>query len=158
MPSGLAGRLPILQQSPYDLHQPAPEAPPHRTTEHWVPSRYNVRATADDGRLVLWNTLSGTITVFKDEDRERVLGLLQKRGFEAPREKAVAYLAERGYLVRKGTNEFRVLQQLFGQQHYRTAALELILMSSEDCNFRCKYCYEDFARGTMTPAVRESVK
>ncbi len=158
MPSGLSERFPILQQSPYDLQPPAPQAPPPNPTQHWVPSRYNVRATADDGRLVIWNTLSGSITVFKPEDRERVIDLLQKRGFEAPREKVVAYLADRGYLVKKGTNEFRVLQTLFGQQHYRTDALELILMSSEDCNFRCKYCYEDFARGTMTPEVRESIK
>ena len=31
-------------------------------------------------------------------------------------------------------------------------------MASEDCNFRCKYCYEEFARGTMLPEVREAIK
>jgi len=126
--------------------------------QHWIPSRYNVRATAEDGRLVLWNTLSGKMTVFRPEDREAVLGLLERKGFEAPKEKVVEYLVERGYLVRKGVDEFRQFQKLFGQQHYRTDALELILMSSEDCNFRCKYCYEDFARGTMIPEVREGIK
>src|SRR3712207_7092344 len=32
------------------------------------------------------------------------------------------------------------------------------LLASEDCNFRCTYCYEDFARGTMQPEVREGIK
>jgi uncharacterized protein len=108
--------------------------------------------------LVLWNTLSGKMTVFKPEDREVVIGLLRKKGFEAPKEKFVEYLVARGYLVRQGVDEYRQFQQLFGRQHYRADALELILMPSEDCNLRCKYCYEDFARGTMIPEVREGIK
>jgi uncharacterized protein len=159
MPLGLTSKFEILQQSPHDLlTPPSPEGPSASSIQHWVPSRYNVRATAEDGRLVLWNTLSGQMTVFKPEGREKILGLLKKKGFEAPKEKLVKYLAERGYLVRKGINEYRLFQQLFGQQHYRTDALELILMPSEDCNFRCTYCYEDFARGTMLPEIREGIK
>lgn len=158
MPTGLTSSFNILQQSPHDLLLPEGEKPQEEPTETWIPSRYNVRATAEDGRLVLWNTLSGKISVFKAEDREVVLDLLRKRGFEATNEKLVKYLVERGYLIRGGVNEFRRFQQLFGQQHYRTDALELILLASEDCNFRCTYCYEDFARGTMLPQVREGIK
>lgn len=159
MPLGLTGKFDILERSPHDLlTAPTLTGPAVNSTQHWVPSRYNVRATAEDGRLVLWNTISGKITVFKPEDREAILSLLEKKGFEAPKEKVVEYLVERGYLVRKGVDEYRQFQQLFGQQHYRTDALELILMPSEDCNFRCEYCYEDFARGTMIPDVREGIK
>ena len=61
-------------------------------------------------------------------------------------------------MVPKGTNEYRQVQLSFGQSHYRHDVLELILLASEDCNFRCNYCYEDFARGTMLPSVREGVK
>lgn len=160
MSLGLADRFNILQQSPHDCSAP-PKAAGFLTStpdQHWVPSRYNVRATAEDGRLVLWNTLSGKMTVFKAEDSGIVLDLLHKAGFEAPQENLVGYLVKRGYLVRKGADEFRQFQTLFGQQHYRPDVLELILMSSEDCNFRCKYCYEDFERGTMIPEVRESIK
>lgn len=159
MKLGLSGKFNILQQSPHDfLPPPAPEGPAPSPAQHWIPSRYNVRATAEDGRLVLWNTLSGKVTVFRSEDREAVLGLLERKGFEAPKEKVVGYLVERGYLVRKGVDEFRQFQQKFGEEHYRTDALELILLASEDCNFRCTYCYEDFARGTMLPEVREGIK
>jgi uncharacterized protein len=37
-------------------------------------------------------------------------------------------------------------------------SLELYINSTEQCNFRCKYCYEDFAKGRMSPPVVESVK
>ena len=35
--------------------------------------------------------------------------------------------------------------------------LELIILPTEKCNFRCTYCYETFAIGRMKPAVQEAV-
>jgi uncharacterized protein len=37
-------------------------------------------------------------------------------------------------------------------------SLNLILMPTEACNFRCVYCYEDFKLGRMRPEVVEGVK
>lgn len=36
--------------------------------------------------------------------------------------------------------------------------LELIILPTEQCNFRCKYCYEDFKIGRMRPEVVTGVK
>ena len=36
--------------------------------------------------------------------------------------------------------------------------LGLILLPTEQCNFRCTYCYEDFALGRMSPGVVRGVK
>ncbi|MFB7127236.1 MULTISPECIES: radical SAM protein [unclassified Kitasatospora] len=36
--------------------------------------------------------------------------------------------------------------------------LQLIVLPTEQCNFRCTYCYEDFTVGRMAPAVVEGVK
>jgi len=159
MSLGLSGKLNVLHHSPHDLATaPALADPAVASRQHWVASRYTVRATAEDGRLILWNSLSGKITAIKAQDREAVLGLLTRSGFEAPKAGVVKYLVDRGYLVRKDADEYRKFQQTFGQQHYRSDVLELILMPSEDCNFRCTYCYEDFKRGTMLPEVREGLK
>ncbi|WP_059008099.1 radical SAM protein [Streptomyces specialis] len=37
-------------------------------------------------------------------------------------------------------------------------SLHLIVLPTEQCNFRCVYCYEDFAVGRMRPATVEAVK
>ncbi|MFT3772467.1 MAG: radical SAM protein [Minicystis sp.] len=151
-------RLKLLEQSPHDDSDAEVETPTPEKVEQWAPSRFNVHATTDDGRLILWNSLSTSISVFKAEQVPLVLDLLKAQGFASRREGFPGYLADRGYLVRKGTDELRKFRHIFGQQHYRSDVLELILLASEDCNFRCTYCYEDFARGTMRPAVRRGIK
>ena len=152
-------RLNVLQQSPHDLAEAEPEDTANASgVEAWVPSRFNVHATTDDGRLVLWNTLSTAISVFKPQQVPHVLSLLKAQGFTSRREGLAGYLVQRGYLVRRGMDEYRKFLLAFGQQHYRSDRLELFVLSSEDCNFRCTYCYEDFTRGTMRPGVRRGIK
>ncbi|MFM6074868.1 MAG: radical SAM protein, partial [Dolichospermum sp.] len=37
-------------------------------------------------------------------------------------------------------------------------AFELIILPTEQCNFRCIYCYEDFSIGRMKPEVISGIK
>ena len=156
MVTGLAGKFNILQASPLD-HQPPPPRP-ERKPDRWVASRYNIQTTTDDGRLIVWNTLMGKRSTFGAAQRDRVRALLTRTGCEPSPEGLPGYLFERGFLIAQGTDEYRIFQHRFGTVQYRRDALELILLASEDCNFRCEYCYEDFARGTMRPEVRAAVK
>jgi uncharacterized protein len=155
------GEADIKQVSPLDALETAPldlvQIKPLATKQYWEASKYNVRTTADDGSYVLWNSYTGAISAFNPQQRQGVQALL-KEGYTGEPKGVVKYLSDRGFLVPKGTNEYRKVQLGFGQTHYRQDILELILLASEDCNFRCNYCYEDFARGTMQPAVRDGVK
>ncbi|MGP6240370.1 radical SAM protein [Cuniculiplasma sp. SKW4] len=36
--------------------------------------------------------------------------------------------------------------------------MNLIILPTEKCNFRCIYCYEDFNIGLMKPEVEEGIK
>ncbi len=157
MPLGLDGKLGILQRSPHDLAATSQEELAQQKGQ-WVPSRYTVRAATEDGRLVLWNTFSGKISVFTAEQRPSIEMLLRRKGFESVEKGIVSYLKRRGFLIKAGTDEYRHFQLKFGQEHHRQDILQLILLSSEDCNFRCTYCYERFARGTMKPEVRSAVR
>jgi len=149
----------ILQQSPHDVDPSEPQTSGSvPRPSKWVPSRYTVRATTEDGRLILWNTFSGSMSAFASDQAENIKILLRRPGVEGSPEGMLKYLIDKGFMVKEDTNEYRRLQLAFGQQHYRTDTLELILLASEDCNFRCTYCYEQFVRGTMQPRVREAIK
>ncbi len=122
------------------------------------PSRFNVQATTTDGWLLLWNTYTGSMNGFKPEKREAVLGLINQNGFSGSEDGINGYLEQRGYLVPMEADELRRVQYAFGKENHRNDRLELILLPSEDCNFRCTYCYESFRRGTMRPEVRQGIK
>lgn len=158
MTTGSGSKLNILRQSPHDLVPPPVAEAEENPERQWVPSRFNVRAATGDGRLVLWNTYWGSISLFKADEKGAIEMLLKRQGFAARDEGIVRYLARRGFLVPREADEYRRFQYDFGRQQYRNDILEMILLSSEDCNFRCKYCYEKFAHGTMKPEVREGIK
>lgn len=158
MSVSLSNRLNILRESPHDLELAPEETVQSAKATAWVPSHYTMRAWTTDQRLVLWNSYSGAISVFRADQASDIVGMLSQRGFEAAPEGIVKYLADRGFLIRKGTDEYARFQLAFGQSQHRSDLFELIVMSSEDCNFRCVYCYEKFARGTMRPEVRQGIK
>jgi uncharacterized protein len=159
MSLGLDQKFNILRQSPHDLLPPpvAPQ-PAEPGALHWVPSRYNIRSATTDGRLVLWNSYRRAMSVFSAKQRPTIEAMLSRNGFSARPTGMVKYLFDRGFLLKEGTDEYRRIQLAFGQQQYRTDVLQFTLLASEDCNFRCQYCYEEFARGTMQPAVRTGIK
>ncbi|MFL5385175.1 MAG: radical SAM protein [Longimicrobiaceae bacterium] len=152
-----------MQTSPYDRGEKAPAAPAlvqlgYRPRERLVPSRFNARTVSEDGRLILWNTLSGSVSVFAAKDAARVLERLTPQGVTAPLDKASEYLSKRGYLVKAGVDEVGMFRYYYGQAQWRTDILQWVLLASEDCNFRCVYCYEKFKNGTMLPEVRQGVR
>ncbi len=154
MSSDLLSRSPHDRQPQGGLVQIGSFAAPR-----WVPSRYNVWATTEDGRFILWNSQNGALSAFPAGRKAEIVALLRQRsGLRDQGEGLVAYLAERGFLVEQGTDEYRRVQYAYGRDQHRTDTLELILLASEDCNFRCTYCYESFARGTMQPKVRRGVR
>lgn len=122
------------------------------------PSRFNVQTSTAEGWLLLWNTYSGAMNAFRPERRDAILRMIDQGGVASAGGGMVSYLQDRGYLVPGDTDELRRIRYAFGQENHRSDRLELILLASEDCNFRCSYCYEDFKRGTMRPEVREGIK
>src|SRR6185295_1043097 len=103
----------IKRVSPLDAIEPAPidlvQIRPLATKLQWVASKYNLRTTSADGSYVLWNSYTGAICVFKPQQREGVQALL-KQGYSGEPKGVVKYLADNGFLVLKGTNEYRQVQ------------------------------------------------
>lgn len=121
------------------------------------PSQFNARTVAKDGTLLLFNSYSGAFTGVPKSKRAQAEALLQRGGTTTEASGLAKYMLDRGFLVPTSTNELHKLRSLHGNQHYRNDRLELILLASEECNFRCVYCYETFPRGTMEPWVRRAI-
>lgn len=124
----------------------------------WVPSQYNIKVQDEDGRWIVYNSFTGALGSIPAEQEESILGLL-KDGWSGPLAGEAQELARRtrGFLVPGGADESRRVD-LLKQNRLSARGLHLILMPTEDCNFRCRYCYESFLHGRMPSRVRRGIK
>ncbi len=115
MALGMQGSFNILRQSPHHLRAGSAEETPsawHSDLIRWKPSRYNIRATGEDGGFILWNTLSNAISVFRGEQIPLVEKALRARGAEEGHHQISC---RPRFLIREGTNEYRQFQVRFGR-------------------------------------------
>lgn len=127
-------------------------------SKKWKPSRFNAWRFAEDGTLVVYNSYTGSIVGAPPECAEDILKVLRSSTISSePLDDLAAELAEGGYLVPQSTDEFEALDDLYKQRMQGGRHLHLILLPTEDCNFRCTYCYEFFKRGKMRQDVQDSI-
>jgi len=127
--------------------RPRPAAAAGASTGTLLPSRYNFAVSDSDASTILFNAASRAVGRFTAPQRpvlERIL--------ERPNESVAAlgggpaikaYLLRAGFLVDAGHDEVAALRlRNRGAIEDRNARLELTLLPTLDCNFRCFYCYE----------------
>lgn len=128
------------------------------------PSRFTVMTPHEAGGTVLYNSMRGSVYYVREPFAGRVHDLLHNRNARLTAEDSgdqgelVGALAQRGFVVPEDYDEDADARQLRENRVSRTDRLELILMPTEACNFRCTYCYEDFALGRMLSGVRDGVR
>lgn len=125
--------------------------------EGYKPSRFNVRAEDKNSELLLLNTFTGKMSRVAGEHRAEVEQLLRNPNNIDHSSEIFQQMLGRGYLVSKDVDEYRRAALLHNETISNEGNLELILMPNEDCNFRCKYCYESFAKNFMKPEIQEGI-
>jgi uncharacterized protein len=124
----------------------------------WKASRFTARTTESDGTLILYNSATGAIVGIPPAAIPLVRPATNRDAITlGPLKGIFAQLAQGGFLVPEETEEDEVLQTLIDRRIHSSRSLHLILLPTEDCNFRCVYCYESFKRGQMRRSVQESV-
>lgn len=122
-----------------------------------VSSRFNAIAE-DNHRLILYNSYTGAIGAIPGEARSYVRQVL-KNGIEVQKPDGIIEdLLAGGFLIPEGTDELQRASELYRAIRPSTGLLHLILMSTEECNFRCVYCYETFKLKKMSEPIRRGVK
>ena len=124
--------------------------------ERWVASRFNAQRTVE-GNLVLYNSMTGAVLSVPPGSLQQAARAALRHGVEGEPAGVATDLVSAGMLVRAGVDEFRrarVVREVEGNAADR---LHLIVMPTEQCNFRCVYCYETFLKGEMKQPIREGL-
>lgn len=124
----------------------------------YVPTRYLSLSYADNGALILFCSLTGAIGAVPAEKAVEAKDALKRSAKHiSPLEGILHDLKEGGFLVPEGTDERAIAHEKF-LTRYQDEQLHLIILPTEQCNFRCTYCYESFIRGEMPQEIRDGIK
>lgn len=112
----------------------------------YKPSIYNTQIY-DGQDLILYNSFTGAKVKTADKDRIMLInGILDQKEIEDDASPLLKSLLLHGLVVRQHEDE-RKKAQLLKMETIMNRNLRLIIMPTEQCNFRCRYCYEDFKLG-----------
>ena len=124
-------------------------------------SQFNEKLISKDGYLHLYNNLNGALIRFTPENATEISIVLEKDKIiysDFNNQEIFNTLIENGLLVESHIDEFKQYEELHIElTKQESDSLELIIMPTEKCNFRCSYCYEDYKKGKMKRPVIDGI-
>ena len=112
-------------------------------------SQYNVLIPANSGRTVLFNTLYGSISLLEDNEHPEVVAILNGTRPGRKSGPLYAHLTAQKHLVPDEVNEFALVEDRKRAGINDSNTLDVIVLPTLNCNFRCVYCYEDHHSSKM---------
>ena len=118
-------------------------------------SRFNIICHGENGKVIICNTLTGAVAVTSKQElniaREILHGSYDNT--DTTVNQYVRDLKRGGFVVEDSLDEAQRARYLHEQSSYRTDTLDLTILPTEQCNFRCVYCYENFRKGEMNSDI-----
>lgn len=119
----------------------------------WKPSKYNVLAEFD-GSTLIFNTATSNIWKLPPEGKaEKIL----REGADHL-ESGYEEFPSLGFLVPEEENEEELVKDQLESRIFPDDTLELTILPTDQCNFRCEYCYETFSEEEMGEEAMEGIK
>ena len=118
-------------------------------------SKYTYLVQNDVGDLLLYNTYTGVNSFCKVSDESLKTKILNGDLNELS-DSVLLALEKHGIIVGAEIDENQKLFVQFANK-IKTAELCLTINVTEQCNFRCKYCYESHSVGSMSKDVQAQV-
>jgi uncharacterized protein len=125
-------------------------------------SRYNRFCTADDGSVIAFNALTGSLATLEQRMfhvAEKILDSPDAYRTAGEEETTLkASLAKGGFLVEDDFNELDFFKVRSHMERFQSTASGVTIALTSKCNFRCPYCFEDVENGvTAGGEVEEGI-
>lgn len=121
----------------------------------WYFSNY-VKIIKEKDKTIVFNGKTGNIGVI---DRSK-WNLIERKVDENDKEiqNIILELVNKGCLVENREEDWRNVKTLINMNFFSSNYLNIIILPTEKCNFRCVYCYENFEKGEIKSEVIEGIK
>lgn len=118
---------------------------------------YMHQSVSDEKELLLLNTFNSKTIRAKGSKKEAIEQCLANPNDCASNE-MFDLLKETEFIVDENLNEYQRAEKLYEQYRKNNKhLLHLIILPTEDCNFRCWYCYEEHNKGKMQKTMVDAI-
>ncbi len=116
------------------------------------------------GRLLMYNSLSRSLSLLEKEDVEELDRAKQVRNLSFGEDIAFAtasmhQMMSQGYLIPDEVDEMMIVQEMYEEARFKSDAINFIVCSTLACNFGCDYCFQglDKPLETMKQEVQDGI-
>lgn len=128
----------------------------------YKPSMYNNIVIYSDNKLRLYNSYvgaKGSLIQVSEKKKEKILNCLNGKtelNEKVIKDNDIKILIDKGFLVKKEVDE-KLLRELQYNDVKNESGLFLMILPTEQCNFRCKYCYESYQKSKMSLEIQNAI-
>ncbi len=119
-------------------------------------SAFNVIYENKNGNLIIYNSLTGGITDIEKSKIPEISAILN--GNTTDNTDYVDTLLKQGHLVKKEFDEISFLIEKRKNALKDNTAIDIIILTTLICNFRCKYCYEQRRDDSLNNEIVNNIK
>lgn len=121
-------------------------------------SYYNFRSKCKPNSEILYNSKTGCMARL-DQEHVNALNAFEKNGIDFADTSFADQLKCCGFLIDDDVSELDQIRYRLLQARFSSHLLSLIIAPTQDCNFRCTYCYEkdQLACGIMDTKTQNNI-
>ena len=123
---------------------------------NWKRSNFIIDHESRNGKYYLFHTDSGNI-IRIDSNKKKDLNNLLNNPNKASNKIALDHLINLGFVIPIDFDEYQVVTGKKMLNDLKNNYLELTILPTEKCNFRCVYCYENFEKPEMNDEIQKSI-
>lgn len=110
---------------------------------YYKPSKYNLLSYDSENNILLANTLGNKFVKIIGNNQDEVFDILRSDRLEERKIEKFPFLREGHFIVEESVDEKKVADLKYNELVYSNNLLELTVIPTDACNFRCRYCYQE---------------
>lgn len=123
-------------------------------------SNYTTEIQIDDGKSMLYNTLSRKYYVYNVEDKEEIWSLLRNLNCGSYTFQEIEWLKiwlEKKIVLQDAIDELSELKVLENTAKYQDSTYNILIYATNACNFRCTYCEQKHVTRVLDEKIMEQI-
>lgn len=109
----------------------------------YIVSRYNLIKEDSLGNVILANTVTTKCIKIDKTKASDIKMVLSAKKIDQGILDRYPFMIENGYVVKSNVDELKSVTDQFEASEISMDTLELTIIVTDDCNFKCKYCYQE---------------